>query len=100
MQGKISPEEKEQVLGKVTEVEAWMGSNAEAETEEYEGKQKELEGIFNPIAAKLYQGEGGPGGPGGAGNPFAGQGGNPFAGQQPGGPQPGASSGPSVDEVD
>lgn len=31
-----------------------MSSNANAETEEYEAKQKELERIFNPIASKMY----------------------------------------------
>ena len=41
-----------------------MSSNPNAETEEYEAKQKELERIFNPIASKMYQGQGGQAGQG------------------------------------
>jgi len=33
-----------------------MSSNENASVEEYEGKQKDLEKMFNPIATKLYQG--------------------------------------------
>jgi heat shock protein 1/8 len=56
------------------------------DAEEYEGKQKELENIFNPIATKLYQGAQGGAGPRGE---------NPA-----GGPQQSAHAGPQVDEVD
>lgn len=73
-----------------------MSSNQEAETSVIEAKQKELEGVFNPIMTKIYQaaggappGAGGPGFPGGAG----------FPGAQ-GGSTPGQTSGPHVDEVD
>jgi L1 cell adhesion molecule like protein len=52
--------------------------------EEFEDKQKELEGVCNPIITRMYQGAGGgmPGGMGGAG-----------AGAAP-------HQGPSVEEVD
>ena len=56
----------------------WLEGNQEASAEEMEGKQKELEGKFNPIMMKVYQAAGGgaggmlggmpggmPGGPGG-----------------------------------
>jgi hypothetical protein len=64
----------------------WLDANNLAEKDEFEHKQKELEGICNPIVTKLYQaaggagggmppggmpnfgGAGGPGGPGGAGS--------------------------------
>ena len=73
-----------------------MSSNPEAETSEYESKQKELEGLFNPIMSKVYQAAGGA--PGGAPGGFPGAGG--FPGGAPGGSAGGQSSGPQVDEVD
>jgi L1 cell adhesion molecule like protein len=69
-----------------------MSSNANADVAEYEGKQKDLERIFNPIASKLYgQGQtgAGPAGPGGCGN-------NAYSGQA----GQAGNSGPQVDEVD
>jgi len=42
VQGKISESEKQTILNKVTEVENWVSSNQNAETAEYEGKQKDL----------------------------------------------------------
>ena len=50
MEGKFAPVEKETMLNKINEIESWMGNNLNAETQEYEAKQKELERIFNPIA--------------------------------------------------
>ncbi|KAG8987868.1 70-kilodalton heat shock protein [Tulasnella sp. 427] len=45
---------------------SWLDASQEAVKEEYESKQKELEGVANPIMAKLYGAAGGPaGGPGG-----------------------------------
>ena len=58
MEGKFGPGEKEQVLSKISEIENWISSNPNAETEEYEAKQKEVERIFNPMASKMYQGQG------------------------------------------
>lgn len=71
-----------------------MSSNQEAETSAIEAKQKELEGVFNPIMSKIYQAAGGAP-PGAGGFP----GGFPGAGGAPGG-QGGQTSGPQVDEVD
>jgi len=95
---------------------AWLDKNQLAEVEEFEHKQKEIEGICNPIITKMYQKSGGgpeggfPGGaggfPGGAGG-FPGgaggfPGGFPGAGGAGAGPTPpsGGRSGPSVEEVD
>merc|ERR1712241_1544056 len=48
---------------KCNDVISWLDSNQLAEQEEFEHKQKELEGICNPIITKLYQSAGGaPGG--------------------------------------
>ena len=54
----------------------WLEANQNAESTEFEAKQKELEGKFNPIMMKVYQAAGGapggaPGFPGGAGFPGA-----------------------------
>ncbi|KAK9882988.1 hypothetical protein WA026_001203 [Henosepilachna vigintioctopunctata] len=40
-------------LSKCNEVIAWLDANQRADEEEYEHKQKELEGICNPIIRKL-----------------------------------------------
>ena len=61
----------------------------EASKDEYEEKQKELEGIANPIMQKVYAAAGGA------------PGGMPGAGGMPGGAAPGAGADePSVEEID
>jgi heat shock protein 1/8 len=97
LKDKFDATEKETISTKVREVESWLSSNPEAETEEYESRQKELESAFNPIMAKIYQSTGGvpPGQEGGFPGGFPGGAG--FPGQQ--GPSSG-SQGPKVDEVD
>ena len=62
-----------------------------AEKDEFADKQKELEGVCNPIITKLYQAAGGA--PPGA-DPT---GGAPGAG---GAPPTGGSGGPTIEEVD
>lgn len=63
---KISEEDKETLEEAVKETLDWLDENDDAEVEEFEEKQKELEGIANPIMSKLYQqGQGGAGGEGG-----------------------------------
>ena len=37
----------------------WLDENSEADAEEFEEKQKELEGIANPIMQKVYSQAGG-----------------------------------------
>ena len=41
---------------KVAEVISWLDSNQTAEKDEFAHRQKELEGICNPIMTKLHQG--------------------------------------------
>merc|ERR1712185_201300 len=60
---KISEEDKEKLEEAVKETLDWLDENDDAEVEEFEEKQKELEGIANPIMSKIYQqGGGGEGG--------------------------------------
>merc|ERR1719460_1335251 len=82
---KISEEDKKTVLDAVEEGIKWTDGNVNADEEAFKTKQKEIEGICNPIMSKLYGaggapggGPGGPGGPGGAGG----------AGGAPGGEAP------------
>merc|ERR1712127_180930 len=62
---KISEEDKEKLEEAVKETLDWLDENDDAEVEEFEEKQKELEGIANPIMSKIYQQDGGGGGGGG-----------------------------------
>jgi len=89
---KFDPADKKKLEDAVNEAIHWLDNSQEASKEEYEEKQKELEGIANPIMQKLYAGTGGaPGGfPGGAPGGFPGSGGAPG----------GDEDGPSVEEVD
>uniref|UniRef100_A0A8C6H932 Heat shock cognate 71 kDa protein n=1 Tax=Mus spicilegus TaxID=10103 RepID=A0A8C6H932_MUSSI len=88
LQGKIKDEDK-QKIDKCNEIISWMDKNQTAEKEEFEHQQKELEKVCNPIITKLYQSAGGM--PGGM------PGGFPGGGAPPSG---GASSGPTIEEVD
>jgi len=96
LKDKISESDKTKILDKCNEVIRWLDGNQLAEKEEYEHKQKEVEGICNPIITKLYQGAGGAGMPGGM--PSGMPGGFPGAGgAAPGGP---GGAGPTIEEVD
>merc|ERR1712065_135277 len=52
LKGKVSEEDKSTILSKVEETIKWLDANQDNEKEEYEAKQKELEGICNPIMQK------------------------------------------------
>lgn len=107
---KLSAEDKEKLKSETDNVVAWLDDNQTATTDEYQDKQKELEGVANPIMVKMYGGgEGGgmPGGMGGMGGMpggMGGMGGMPggMGGGMPGGPggAPHQDEGPSVEEVD
>jgi len=96
---KISSSDRSTLEAAVADTTKWVENNENASTEEFEGKQKELEGIAQPIVMKIYQAGGGPGGGGPGGMPdmgdFGGAGAGPSAG-----PSGGSSSGPKVEEVD
>jgi len=87
LKDKFDDGDKEKIETALQETLDWLERNQMAETDEFEAKQKELEGVVNPIMMKVYQAAGGGGdmpdmgGMGGAGAP-------PPAG------------GPTVEEVD
>ena len=91
---KMDPADKTAVEGKIEETISWLDSNPDAEKEEYEEKQKELEGIAMPILQKMGGAAGGmPGGmPDMGGMPGGAPGGAPAA-EDPAG-------GPTIEEID
>ncbi|NP_001295984.1 heat shock 70 kDa protein cognate 4 [Musca domestica] len=94
LKSKISESDRTTIMDKCNETIKWLDANQLAEKEEYEHRQKELEGVCNPIITKLYQGAGGaPGGmPGGMPGGFPGAGGAA--------PGAGSGAGPTIEEVD
>ncbi|KAJ0290716.1 hypothetical protein CBS470a_003760 [Colletotrichum nupharicola] len=87
---KLDADDKEKLKAEIDKVVTWLDENQQATREEYEDRQKELEGIANPIMMKFYGSAGGP--PGGAPGGFPGA---------PGGAPPGNhDDGPTVEEVD
>merc|ERR1712218_583177 len=93
---KLEEDDKKKIVDKCDEAIKWLDANQLAEVEEFKDKQKEVEGVCNPIVTKLYQQAGGtPGGmPGGMpGMPDMGAG----AGGAPGA---GSGAGPTIEEVD
>jgi len=53
--------DKTAIEDKVKEIIEWLDANQLAEKDEFEAKQKELEGICNPIMQKVYAAGGGGG---------------------------------------
>lgn len=65
---KLEADDKEKILAAVKETTEWLDNSQEASKEEFESRQKELEGVANPIMMKAYGAAGGaPGGMPGAG---------------------------------
>ncbi|EGZ24425.1 hypothetical protein PHYSODRAFT_486085 [Phytophthora sojae] len=89
---KIPEADKKVVDDKVTETIQWLDAHQSSEKEEYEAKQKELEGVANPVLQKVYAAAGGMGGMPGGMPAGAGASAAPSAG--------GAGEGPKIDEVD
>merc|ERR1711997_995841 len=92
---KIDPDDKKTLEEKIEETTKWLDSNQTAEKEEYEEKQKELEGIALPILQKMGGGAGGM--PGGMPD-MGGMGGMPGAGGAP--PSADPAGGPTIEEID
>merc|ERR1711896_36552 len=91
LKDKFEPGDKDKIEAAVKDALDWLDKNQLAEKDEFEAKQKELEGIVNPIMMKVYQAAGG------------GEGGMPdmSGGGYGGGAPPGAGAGgPTVEEVD
>ena len=64
LKDKLSSDDKEKAEKAIDDALAWLESNQLAEKEEFEHKQKEVEGICTPIMQSLYS-QGGGGGMGG-----------------------------------
>merc|ERR1712039_84670 len=87
LKDKFEADDKEKIEQAVQEALDWLDKNQLAEADEFDAKQKEVEGVVNPIMMKVYQAAGGA------------EGGMP--GGMPGGAAPGAGAGgPTVEEVD
>ncbi|GJD01663.1 HSP70-like protein [Colletotrichum higginsianum] len=63
---KLDAEDKEKLKTEIDQIVTWLDENQQATREEYEERQKELEGVANPIMMKFYGSAGGPPGAGGA----------------------------------
>jgi len=94
---KIDAADKEKLETAINEMISWLDASQTASTEEFEGRQKELEAVASPIMMKIYQ-QGGAGGGMPGGMPGGGMPGG-FGGA-PGGGQGGGNDGPVVEEVD
>merc|ERR1712190_442039 len=79
LKDKFEPGDKEQVEAAVKEALEWLEKNQMAEKDEFEAKQKEVEGIANPIMMKVYQAAGGGAGAEGGMPDMGGMGGMPGA---------------------
>merc|ERR1719352_676215 len=86
LKDKFEGDDKDKIEKAVQETLDWLDKNQLAEKDEFEAKQKEIEGVVNPIMMKVYQAAGGGDMP---------EGGMPGAGAPPGG-----GGGPTVEEVD
>jgi len=98
---KIDAADKTKLEGAINEMISWLDSNQTASTEEFEGRQKDLEAVASPIMMKIYQ-QGGAGGMPGGGMPGGGMPGGGMPGGFPGGAggPAGGNEGPVVEEVD
>ncbi|MHC5589724.1 Hsp70 family protein, partial [Escherichia coli] len=57
---KLPADDKKKIEDAIEQAIQWLEANQLAEADEFEDKMKELEGICNPIIAKMYQGGAGP----------------------------------------
>merc|ERR1711909_104521 len=93
VEGKIPADDKKKLEDAIDETLKWLDSNLTAEKEEFEEKQKALEGIAMPILQSMAGAGGMPGGmPGAGGMPD-------FGGAAPGAGAPPAdvpASGPTI----
>merc|ERR1712232_855547 len=96
LKGKLPEDDKKKLEDAIEETIKWLDDNLSAEKEEYEEKQKALEGIENPILQSMAGGAGAGGMTGG----MPGAGGMPdFGGAAPGASAPPANepeSGPTI----
>merc|ERR1711997_1140008 len=55
LQEKFKSGDKDKIEKAVQDTLDWLDKNQLAEKDEFEAKQKELEGVINPIMMKVYQ---------------------------------------------
>ncbi|KAK8536179.1 hypothetical protein V6N13_144562 [Hibiscus sabdariffa] len=84
---KLPAADKKKIEDAIEQAIQWLDGNQLAEADEFEDKMKELEGICNPIIAKMYQGAGGDMGAGAMDDDGPSVGG-------------GSGAGPKIEEVD
>ncbi|KAJ0391531.1 hypothetical protein ATCC90586_010879 [Pythium insidiosum] len=87
---KIGADDRKKLDDAISRTIQWLDAHQSAETDEYQRKQKELEGIANPIMQKLYAS--------GSGMPGGGMGATSCGAQA--GAAGAASAGPKIEEVD
>jgi L1 cell adhesion molecule like protein len=56
LKGKIDPSDKERLEKMCEDSLKWIESNSDVNADQFEQKQKEMEGIFNHIISRIYQG--------------------------------------------
>merc|ERR1712006_69090 len=88
LKDKFEGGDKEAIEKAVQDALDWLDKNQLAEKDEFEAKQKEVEGVVNPIMMKVYQAAGGS-----SEMPTGGMPGNNMGGG-------GGGAGPTVEEVD
>mmetsp|Transcript_38321 Transcript_38321/g.92424 ORF Transcript_38321/g.92424 Transcript_38321/m.92424 type:complete len:658 (+) Transcript_38321:114-2087(+) len=94
---KIPEDDKKALLDAINEATSWLDANQTAEKEEYEEKQKALEGIAMPILQKMA----GAGGMGGMPDMGGMGGGMPDMGGMGGAPaEEDPAGGPTIEEID
>ena len=57
---KISSDDKQAIKDALKEQQEWLDGNPEADKEDYEEHLKDLQGVCDPIVAKVYKASGGP----------------------------------------
>uniref|UniRef100_A0A7S3PTV8 Heat shock protein 70 n=1 Tax=Chaetoceros debilis TaxID=122233 RepID=A0A7S3PTV8_9STRA len=95
VEGKIPEADKTSLTTAIDETLQWLDSNLTAEEEEFEEKQKALEGIAMPVLQSMGGGAAAPGGMPGGGMPDMG---GAIPGEAP--PAEDPASGPTIDEID
>ncbi len=55
LKDKFTDSEKNKIKEEVERINKWLETHPNAESEEYESKQKKLEDLFNPVMTKIYQ---------------------------------------------
>uniref|UniRef100_A0A0E0DSH4 Uncharacterized protein n=1 Tax=Oryza meridionalis TaxID=40149 RepID=A0A0E0DSH4_9ORYZ len=81
---KLAADDKKRIEDAIDGAIGWLDTNQLAEADEFEDKMKELEGICNPIIAKMYQGSGA----------------DMAGGMDEDAPAGGSGAGPKIEEVD